>query len=295
MSVVDTVSVLRNEPLDPKSEEYFRAALLGWMIELLQAFFLVSDDIMDSSKTRRGNPCWYLAPKVGMIAINDAFMLEASIYLLLRKHFRQEKSYIDMVELFHEVTFQTECGQLCDLLTAPEDDVNLDNFSLEKFTFIVIYKTAYYSFYLSVALALHYNGAATPKNLQTAHDILIPMGEYFQAQDDYLDAFADPETLGKIGTDIQDNKCSWLVNQALKKVTPEQRKILEENYGQKDSEKEAKVKALYHELELQKFYEQWEEERVAEIRSKIDQVDESEGLKKEVFEAFLKKIYKRSK
>lgn len=295
MSVVDTVSILRNEPLDPKSEEYFRAALLGWMIELLQAFFLVSDDIMDSSKTRRGNPCWYLAPKVGMIAINDAFMLEASIYLLLKKHFRQEKSYIDMVELFHEVTFQTECGQLCDLLTAPEDDVNLDNFSLEKFTFIVIYKTAYYSFYLSVALALHYNGAATPKNLQTAHDILIPMGEYFQAQDDYLDAFADPETLGKIGTDIQDNKCSWLVNQALKKVTPEQRKILEENYGQKDSEKEAKVKALYHELELQKFYEQWEEERVAEIRSKIDQVDESEGLKKEVFEAFLKKIYKRSK
>ncbi|KAF3054159.1 Farnesyl pyrophosphate synthetase [Didymella keratinophila] len=295
MSVVDTVSILNNETLDPKSEEYFRPALLGWMIELLQAFFLVSDDIMDSSKTRRGNPCWYLAPKVGMIAINDAFMLEASIYLLLKKHFRQEKSYIDIVELFHEVTFQTECGQLCDLLTAPEDDVNLDNFSLEKFTFIVIYKTAYYSFYLSVALALHYNGNATPKNLQTAHDILIPMGEYFQAQDDYLDAFADPETLGKIGTDIQDNKCSWLVNQALKKVTPEQRKILEENYGQKDSEKEAKVKALYHELELQKFYEQWEEERVAEIRSRIDKVDESEGLKKEVFEAFLKKIYKRSK
>lgn len=295
MSVIDTISILRNETLDPKSEEYFRAALLGWMIELLQAFFLVSDDIMDSSKTRRGNPCWYLAPKVGMIAINDAFMLEAAIYLLLKKHFRQEKSYIDMVELFHEVTFQTECGQLCDLLTAPEDDVNLDNFSLDKFTFIVIYKTAYYSFYLSVALALYYNGTATPKNLQTAHDILIPMGEYFQAQDDYLDAFADPETLGKIGTDIQDNKCSWLVNQALKKVTPEQRKVLEENYGQKDAAKEAKVKALYHELELQKFYEQWEEERVAEIRSRIEKVDESEGLKKEVFEAFLKKIYKRSK
>jgi farnesyl diphosphate synthase len=295
MSVIDTVSILRNETLDPKSEEYFRSALLGWMIELLQAFFLVSDDIMDSSKTRRGSPCWYLAPKVGMIAINDAFMLEMSIYILLKKHFRQEKSYIDIVELFHETTFQTECGQLCDLLTAPEDDVNLDNFSLDKFTFIVIYKTAYYSFYLPVALALYYNGSATPKNLQTAHDILIPMGEYFQAQDDYLDAFADPTVLGKIGTDIQDNKCSWLINQALKKVTPEQRKVLEDNYGQKDSEKEAKVKALYHELELANFYEQWEQERVDDLRAKIDTVDESEGLKKDVFETFLMKIYKRSK
>jgi farnesyl diphosphate synthase len=295
MSVVDTSSILRNKTLDPDSEDYFRAALLGWMIELLQAFFLVSDDIMDSSKTRRGSPCWYLAPGVGMVAINDAFMLESSIYLLLKKHFRQEKSYIDMVELFHEVTLQTELGQMCDLLTAPEDHVDLNNFSLEKFSFIVIYKTAFYSFYLPVALALHFCGAATEKNLQTSLDILIPMGEYFQAQDDYLDAFADPETLGKIGTDIQDNKCSWLINQALKKVNPEQRKVLDENYGIKSSETEAKVKALYHELKLAEFYEQWEEERVADLKAKIDKVDESEGLKKEIFEAFLKKIYKRSK
>jgi farnesyl diphosphate synthase len=295
MSVVDTASLLSGKTLEPASEDYFKAALLGWMIELLQAFFLVSDDIMDSSKTRRGAPCWYLAPKVGMIAINDAFMLESAIYVLLKQHYRQHQSYIDMVELFHEVTFQTELGQACDLLTAPEDHVDLNNFSLDKFTFIVIFKTAYYSFYLPVALALYYVGAATEKNLQTCLDILIPMGEYFQAQDDYLDAFADPETLGKIGTDIQDNKCSWLINQALRKVDPEQRKLLEENYGRKDAEKEAKVKGLYHDLKLAEFYQQWEEERVTDLRSKIDKVDESEGLKKEVFEVFLQKIYKRSK
>ncbi|KAH9859343.1 hypothetical protein IAQ61_011124 [Plenodomus lingam] len=295
MSVVDTTAILTDKALDPASDDYFGPALLGWLIELLQAFFLVSDDIMDSSKTRRGSPCWYLVPQVGMIAINDAFMLEASIYVLLKKHFRRHKSYLDLLELFHEVTFQTECGQLCDLITAPEDNVNLDNFSLEKFTFIVIYKTAFYSFYLPVAIALHYVGAATPKNLQTAQEILIPMGEYFQAQDDYLDAFADPDVLGKIGTDIQDNKCSWLINQALRKVNPEQRQLLNENYGQKDSQKEAKVKQLYHELRLKEFYEQWEDERVADLRAKIDKIDEKEGLKKEVFDAFLNKIYKRNK
>merc|ERR1712230_355850 len=105
-------------------------------------------------------------PNVGMIAINDAFMLESSIYLLLKKYFKQEKCYVDLMELFHEVSFQTELGQACDLLTAPEEHVDLDNFSLEKYTFTVI---------------------ATPKNLRIAEDILIPMGEYFQVQDDYLD------------------------------------------------------------------------------------------------------------
>ncbi|KAF2427520.1 ERG20 farnesyl diphosphate synthase [Tothia fuscella] len=293
ISVVDSTTLLLGRTLT--SDEYFKSATLGWMIELLQAFFLVSDDIMDSSKTRRGSPCWYLMPNVGMIAINDAFMLESAIYILLKKYFRQEKYYVDLMELFHEVTFQTELGQTCDLLTAPEDKVDLDNFSLDKYTFIVIYKTAFYSFYLPVALALYFSNLATEKNLKQAQDILIPMGEYFQVQDDYLDNFADPETLGKIGTDIQDNKCSWLINQALKRVNPEQRKILEENYGQKDGKKEAEVKKVFKDLDLEKVYQGYEEERVDEIRRKIAEIDESEGLKKTVFEAFLSKIYKRQK
>ena len=293
MSVPDSVSILLEAPLS--KEQYFQAATLGWMTELLQAFFLVSDDIMDSSITRRGSPCWYRQPNVGMIAINDAIMLEAAIYILLKKYFRSHKSYLDLIELFHEVSFQTELGQTCDLLTAPEDKVDLDNFSMEKYQFIVIYKTAYYSFYLPVALALHQAGFATTKNLKQAEDILIPLGEYFQIQDDYLDNFGKPEHIGKIGTDIMDNKCSWLVNQALQRATPEQRKILEENYGQKDKAKEAAVKKLYDEMGLEQIYKDYEEKRVGEIRELIAKVDESEGLKKAVFESFLAKIYKRSK
>jgi farnesyl diphosphate synthase len=293
MSVVDTSSVLLSRALT--DEEFHLSAVLGWCTELLQAFFLVADDIMDSSKTRRGQPCWYLWPQVGMIAINDAFMLESSISILIKKYFRSHPAYVDFIELFQTTTFQTEIGQLCDLLTAPEDKVDLSSFSMDKYSFIVIYKTAYYSFYLPVALSLHLNKLATPHNLKQAHDILIPLGEYFQIQDDYLDAFGSPETIGKIGTDIQDNKCSWIVNQALQVCSPEQRKVLEANYGQKDKEKESKCKALFEELNLEQRYKLYEEERVAELRTMIANVDESEGLKRGIFSDFLGKIYKRSK
>lgn len=89
-----------------------------------------------------------IQPGVGNIAINDAFMLEAAIYKLLKAHFKKEKYYVDLLELFLEVrprscymgetdavqtTFQTEMGQLIDLLTAPEDHVDLDKFSLQKY------------------------------------------------------------------------------------------------------------------------------------------------------------------
>ena len=293
MSVPDTASLLLSRPLEPR--EYQKAATLGWMTELLQAFFLVADDIMDSSHTRRGNPCWYRLPKVGMIAINDSFMLESAIYVLLKKHFRYHPSYAGFIELFHTVTFQTELGQLCDLLTAPEDVVDLSQFSPQKHQFIVIYKTAYYSFYLPVALALHYLELATESNLKQAHDILIPLGEYFQVQDDYLDAYGSPEAIGKIGTDIMDNKCSWMINKALERASPAQRKVLDECYGRKDQAKEEAVKGVFNELKLEEVYFAYEQEAVGEIKDRISKVDEASGLKKEVFESFLRKIYKRTK
>lgn len=45
----------------------------------------------------------------------------------------------------------------------------------------------------------------------------------------------------QVGTDIQDTKCSWLVVQALERATPEQRKLLEENYG---VDEEKKVRSM---------------------------------------------------
>lgn len=149
MSVVDTLKALKGRELS--EQEYFKSAILGWCIELvgrfddfrlqpsvrlcvdevcpqMQAYFLVADDIMDQSVTRRGQPCWYRvvsrassylgrdllgltatgpnAPQegVGNIAINDAYMLESGIYYLLKNHFRSEPYYMFVMELFHEVS-----------------------------------------------------------------------------------------------------------------------------------------------------------------------------------------------
>ncbi|KAK8022714.1 terpenoid synthase [Apiospora rasikravindrae] len=276
LSVVDTTQILLGRDLT--SAEYFESATLGWMIELLQAMFLVLDDIMDGSTTRRGQPCWYRQPDVGMMAVNDAPMLESAIYLLLKKHFRAHPAYLDLVETFHEVAFQIEVGQTYDMLT--ERRQNLDEFDQARYDAIVTYKTAYYSFYLPVALALHYTGRGTPGNLQQAKEVLVAMGHYFQVQDDYLDNFADPAVLGKIGTDIPDGKCSWLVVQALKLCTDEQRAVLKTNYGRVaecDTKVcERRVKDLYADMGLDRVYY-------------------DEGLRKGVFTAFLEKIYGRKK
>lgn len=291
--MIDSAAILRGGSLT--SEEFEQTARLGWLTELLQACFLVSDDIMDGSHTRRGQACWYRVPEVGLVAVNDALLIESCIYTVLRARFRGHPAYVAMLELFHDISFKTEVGQLCDLITAPEDRIDLAQFSMAKFDYIVQYKTAWYSFYLPVALALLYLDRATPANLDQARRVLIPLGEYFQAQDDFLDAYGTPEQIGKIGTDIQDNKCSWLINQALARASPEQRKVLDDNYGRKDGAKEANVKQVYKELRLDQLYADWEEAQVAKIRALIAQVDESEGLKREVFEAFLLRIYKRSK
>jgi len=50
---------------------------------------------------------------------------------------------------------------------------------------------------------------------------------FWWIQDDYIDCFGDPELTGKVGTDIEDNKCSWLIVQALSRADDEQRAALE--------------------------------------------------------------------
>lgn len=160
-----------------------------------------------------------------MIAINDGIKLLTHIPRILRNHFRDKKYYVDLMELFNEVEFQIAARQTIDLITTIEGEKDLSKYSLNIHRHIVKYKTAYYSFYLSVACALLMSSEKLENHLDVKN-ILIDMGIYFQVQDDYLDCFGDPKVTGKIGTDIEDFKYSWLVMKALELCNDEQKKLL---------------------------------------------------------------------
>jgi farnesyl diphosphate synthase len=105
-TVIDTIRVISS-----KSNDEFllkQAAILGWCIELMQGSFLIADDLMDHSLTRRGKPCWYLNVKEKEWAINDAYYLFSCTLTLLNKYF---PTNFKLFHLFHEVFQRTVIGQ----------------------------------------------------------------------------------------------------------------------------------------------------------------------------------------
>ena len=160
----------------------------------------------------------------------------------------------------------------------------------------------------------------TIRPYDVAVSILVPIGEYFQIQDDFLDFVASPEMLGKIDTDIVDNKCSWCINIALELCTLNQRLVLDRNYGRKgdieagaDEDNKAEGKEVgglcekrvkvYEAVGLRKFYADHEERVYKQLNELIDSIPEGGvivddggqrvdvGLRKQVFRSILDKIH----
>eukprot|EP00924_Labyrinthula_sp_SR-Ha-C_P015776 snap_masked-scaffold_4-processed-gene-9.20-mRNA-1 protein AED:0.27 eAED:0.27 QI:0/-1/0/1/-1/1/1/0/354 len=295
LTVVQSYKILCPEAAE---SEMKRAAVLGWCIEWIQAAFLVSDDYMDASITRRGQPCWYKKEEIGVIAINDALILLAQYDLLLQHFFPEPALFMKLHNLLLETVYQTEMGQNLDLSTQPpsrkpvKNSVDLSLYTQERYDLIVTYKTAFYSFYAPAALALILANNDSPKNMQKTKEIMMKMGHYFQVQDDYLDCFGDESVIGKIGTDIQDAKCGWLVCQALKIADEDQKSTIQEHYGVDEEESIQEIKKIYNKLNLVQVYANYEEKVYKEL---LKDIEETKSVPSGIFLGLLQKIYKRSK
>lgn len=104
MAVIETYRLLAEQQNKVSTEEELELArVLGWTVEFLQAYFLIVDDLMDSSITRRGQPCWYRQEDVGLIACNDAIMLDQENYHILKMYLSKHPQYLNIFELIHEV------------------------------------------------------------------------------------------------------------------------------------------------------------------------------------------------
>jgi farnesyl diphosphate synthase len=292
MVIESGVLILESKGMPVDNHVVVQLAVLGWCIEWLQGWLLIADDIMDGSETRRGQKCWYKVDEAKCVALNDAFLVEMLVFKVLKRHFASEVYYEQLVDLFQETTLQTECGQMLDVLC---DNRELKDLTVDRWTHIVKFKTSFYSFYLPVALGMVVAQITDVEEFSAAREILVIMGIYFQAQDDYLDCYATPEQLGKIGTDIQDKKCGWLFVHAYQRLAnAEQKAIFDKIYGKckAQSPEEQQIKDLYTKLGLKEMYAAYEKEsyeKIAGLKGTVKQVPW------EVFDIFLKKIYKRDK
>ncbi|GAB5370707.1 hypothetical protein AAMO2058_001516300 [Amorphochlora amoebiformis] len=316
-----TLELLESKRENPSKEKIQQIMSVGWALEILQAAFLVADDIMDESHTRRGKACWHKVDRVH--AYNDVFKLEHFAFYLLKEHLSGVE-LAGVQNVFRTVILKTTFGQGLDLEYSSQikslsvnwnPQVVREQISKKSYENIVKYKTSYYTFYLplmaSVCLAGYspkslndVSGMSTlarPKGtLDTARGrgldtkvgrsewmlkIGLKLGEYFQVQDDFLDVYGDPKKTGKIGTDIEQRKLTWLMATAVQKA--DEKSLLSLF---KASEKRVEiVKAQFKKLQLRKEYLEYEIKVCDTIKSWIQ--DGKQVLPAKTLHLILDKIY----
>ncbi|KAF8567778.1 hypothetical protein P879_04310 [Paragonimus westermani] len=264
-----------------------RAHLTGWCIEMLHAGFLVLDDIVDNSPTRRGKPSWFSHVRQnagnGLFAINDGLHLIMTTKYVLHKIFASNSGcpvgFVKVLRLFDEVGYRTCWGQILDcrnswVSNSAENGIfPLERFTPATFDAIARWKTGFYTFYLPVACGMAIAGVEDEELYSRAQEILLKLGKYFQAQDDFLDCFGDVGLTGKIGTDIADGKCSWLVVECILRASAEELKIIQKCYGRSDEASQSAVRTLYEKLRLPEAFRTYEARTQEEIIQNIETWD----------------------
>lgn len=183
LTVVNTTALIKNIKLNEQNKinnDLFNISCsVGWCIEFLQASFLVADDMMDGSITRRGKPCWYKNDDIGYNAINDALILLTQIDIILQKVCKNDFNKLNKLRtMFTNTSYQTELGQLLDvMMDGKKKDFN--EFTMDIYKKIVEYKTAYYSFYAPIALGFIIADVNDENEFKKAREICHQLGKFF--------------------------------------------------------------------------------------------------------------------
>ena len=205
--------------------------------EMFHNFTLLHDDIMDSSKKRRGFDTVHEKWNVNQAILSgDSILIMATKFL----DFYESKIQKDLLKLFNSTALEVCEGQQLDMEFENKIDIDFDDYidMITKKTSVLI------------ASSIKMGGIINELDqdeLNCLYDIGLNLGIAFQIQDDYLDLFGDEKIIGKkVGLDVINNKKTALhhlfVNQASKtELSKYQDYMLLKNHD----EKVKKIKSLF--------------------------------------------------
>ena len=219
--------------------DYKKALPAALAVEVFHNFSLIHDDIMDDAPLRRGNVTVH-----EKWDINTGILSGDAMLILAYQYFEKYEPPIfkELAKLFSKTALEVCEGQQWDVDFETRTDV-----SIPEYLKMIQYKTA-----VLVAAAMKMGAiiAETSKeNANLIYDFGLNLGLAFQLQDDYLDAFGNPETFGKqVGGDIIENKKTYLYLKALEFASTDQAPKLADLFAiqpEDSSDKIAAVKEIF--------------------------------------------------
>ncbi len=220
--------------------DYTKALPAAMAVEVFHNFSLVHDDIMDDAPLRRGKHTVHEKWN-----INTGILSGDAMLILAYQYFEQYEPIVfrDLAKLFSKTALEVCEGQQWDVDFETRADV-----TIPEYLKMIEYKTA-----VLVAAAMKMGAIIADTSVENAnliYDFGLNLGLAFQLQDDYLDAFGDPETFGKqVGGDIIENKKTYLYLKALEFSTPEKASELEKLFSlqlEDNSEKIETAKTVFN-------------------------------------------------
>ena len=209
---------------------------LASAIELFHNFTLIHDDIMDKAPLRRGKPTVHA--KYGeptALLGGDVMLVVAYDYLnrIDNPHIRR------IMHRFNRTAMEVCEGQQLDMDFETKDTINL-----EEYIHMIGLKT---SVLLAASLEMGAMlGGAGEANCSHLYQFGKKLGIAFQIQDDYLDAFGDPEKFGKqVGGDIMANKKTFLMIHALETADEGSREALRRLMSTNEPDKVDRVLTIF--------------------------------------------------